>query len=437
MSILAQRVMQAGGTVASAGKLGTQDLALIKTRVKDAVYADAQKLALRTDPRVRRELERSIRERVMEEGADLPRLLRPSLEKLADEIVDEVFGYGPIQPLLDDPDVSEVMVNGPGRPVWYEKDGTLHPSEVVFGSPEDILSVIDRIVSPIGRRIDESSPKVDARLPDGSRINAVIPPVAVDGPYLTVRKFKRAIGVNDLVANGTVGSQELEFLKACVAGRLNIFISGGTDSGKTTFLNVLSSFIPDEERIVTIEDSVELDLAKAHVVRMEAREANVEGRGAVTVRDLVINALRMRPDRIVVGECRGREAVDMVQAMNTGHDGSLTTIHANSARDALLRVETMFLMGVDMPVRAVRQQIATAADMVVHLERLSGGRRRVVEIVEVLDMSPEGEVRTRDLFRFDYRSDRLVFSGNRPAFAGKVERRGVELPLPGEKGGGR
>ena len=322
-------------------------------------------------------------------------------EQLVSEIIDQALGYGPIERFLDDPTISEVMVNST-EGVYVERDGKLEITDAQFFSDQHLLRVIDRIVAPLGRRIDESSPMVDARLPDGSRVNAVIPPLAIDGPQLTIRKFtQRVLGLEDLIGLQTLTAQVADFLSACVQGRMNILISGGTGSGKTTLLNVLSSMIPVTERIVTIEDAAELRLQQRHVIRLESRPANIEGKGEVRARELVRNALRMRPDRIVVGEVRGAEALDMLQAMNTGHDGSLSTLHANSPRDALARVETMVLMaGFDLPVRAIREQTASAVDLLVHLERGRDGVRRVTRVTSVDGM--EGELVTlSDVFRFD------------------------------------
>jgi len=321
-------------------------------------------------------------------------------DRLAREVLDEAIGLGPLEPLLCDETVTEIMVNAPDE-IFVERNGRLEATEASFTGEDAVRAAIDRIVAPLGRRIDESSPMVDARLPDGSRVNAVIPPLAVRGPAITIRRFNRRLfSPADLVANGSLSQPMLEFLGVCVRSRRNLVVSGGTGSGKTTLLNLLSNLIEPDQRVVTIEDAAELRLAHAHRVTLEARPANAEGRGLVTIRDLVRNALRMRPDRIVVGECRGGEALDMLQAMNTGHDGSLTTVHANSPRDVVSRLETMVLMAdVDMPVAAIREQIAAAVDVIVHQARLADGRRRVVEIVEVTGL--EGtRVLMQPLFRF-------------------------------------
>ena len=324
----------------------------------------------------------------------------PARERVVAEVVAEAVGLGPLEPLMADPEVTEIMVNGPGA-IYVERRGRIEPTGLRFSGEEALRAVIDRIVAPLGRRIDEAQPMVDARLPDGSRVNAIIPPLALCGPVLTIRRFRRSLlTVEDLVANGTLSPAMARFLEVCVRLRRNIAVSGGTGSGKTTTLNVLSNFIPEDERIVTIEDAAELRLHQSHVVSLEARPPNAEGQGRVTIRDLVRNALRMRPDRIVVGECRGGEALDMLQAMNTGHDGSLTTGHANSPRDFLARLEVMVMMaGMELPHRAVREQIASAIDVIIHQARFKDGRRRITRIVEVDGM--EGDViLLQDIFEF-------------------------------------
>jgi len=327
-------------------------------------------------------------------------LTRQDRQKLVETLTNDVLGLGPLEGLLADPDITEVMVNGP-KQIFVEQRGKIARSPVTFESNEQLLQVIDRIVSSIGRRVDESSPMVDARLKDGSRVNVIIPPLALKGPTITIRKFsKDPLQVDDLIKFGSTTPDMMEFIRACVAARLNVVVSGGTGSGKTTTLNILSSFIPDDERIVTIEDAAELQLRQEHVVTLETRPANVEGRGAVHIRELVINSLRMRPDRIVVGECRGGEALDMLQAMNTGHDGSLTTVHANSPADVLARLETMVLMaGAELPSRAIREQIASAVNLIVHQMRLRDGTRKIVNITEVLGFDGE-RVEVQDIFHF-------------------------------------
>ncbi len=363
-----------------------------------------------------------------------PRMDRLRLKR---EMVDEIIGYGPINPLLADPEVSEVMVNGPQQ-VYAERKGKLELTSVRFRDDNHVLNVIERIVAPIGRRIDESSPMVDARLPDGSRVNAIIPPLALKGPSITIRKFAAdPLTVEDLVGFGTLTKEMAGFLEACVKGRLNAIVSGGTGSGKTTTLNVLSSFIPEGERIVTIEDAAEIQLRQPHVVTLESRPSNIEGKGAVTIRDLVKNSLRMRPDRIVVGEVRSGEALDMLQAMNTGHDGSLTTGHANTPRDMIARLETMVLMaGMDLPVRAIREQIASALDLIIHQSRMRDGSRRITHVTEVQGM--EGDIITlQDLFVFrQYGMDEngkvrgeFMSTGIRPKFTDALKSNGIDLPL--------
>ncbi|MFA0887906.1 MAG: CpaF family protein [Synergistales bacterium] len=357
-------------------------------------------------------------------------------ERLREEVLNEVFGYGPIQPLIDDESVSEVMVNGPDV-VYVERRGRIELTDVVFADDEHVKRILDRIVSPLGRRIDESSPMVDARLPDGSRVNGIIPPLALEGPTITIRKFRKTpLTTADLITYGTLSEEAVAFIRAAVEARFNVVIVGGTGSGKTTLLNVLSGFIPENERILTVEDAAELKLQQPHVVRLEARPANIEGKGSIPIRSLVKNSLRMRPDRIIVGECRGGEAFDMLQAMNTGHDGSMTTIHANSARDALARMESMVMMsGLELPLKAIRDQIASAVDLLVYQERLRDGTRRVMTVTEITGM--EGEIiQTQDLFHFDHQGfddrgrsrGRLRSTGIQPKNLAKFELAGVDLP---------
>ncbi len=372
---------------------------------------------------------------VVEEAA-IP-LSAEQRRRLTQEVRDDVLGYGPLQPLLDDDAISEIMVNG-HEMVYIERDGRLQRADTRFASEESLRRVIERIVSRVGRRIDESSPMVDARLPDGSRVNAVIPPLAFNGSSLTIRKFSRdPLKVDDLIRFGTITPEMADLLHACVAAKLNIIVSGGTGTGKTTLLNVLSSFIPDDERIVTIEDAVELQLQQEHVVRLESRPRNIEGKGEITIRDLLRNSLRMRPDRIVVGEVRGGESLDMLQAMNTGHDGSLSTVHSNSPRDAVSRLETLVLMaGMELPLRAIREQIASAVDLIIQLTRLRDGTRRVTAVTEVHGM--EGQTVTlQDVFVFDYSAGvdsngrflgKPKATGIRPRFSERFEELGINLP---------
>ncbi|HET6815604.1 MAG TPA: CpaF family protein [Mycobacteriales bacterium] len=383
------------------------------------------------------ELETKVRQTLQETLAaqDTP-LTVQDRTKIAQEIADDILGYGPIEPFLRDPDITEVMVNGPDM-IYIERAGRI--SQAVGGFTDDahVKRTIDKIVGRVGRRVDESSPMVDARLPDGSRVNAIIPPLSVDGPVLTIRKFSAdPYEVDDLIGFGSLTRVVADFLEECVRGRLNILVSGGTGAGKTTTLNVLSSFIPEEERIITIEDAAELQLHQEHLVRLEARPPNIEGRGEVRIRDLVRNALRMRPDRIVVGEVRDEAALDMLQAMNTGHDGSICTVHANTPRDVLARVETMVLMaGVDLPVKAIREQVSNAVDLIVHQSRFKDGTRRVTHVTEVVGM--EGDIITmQDIFLFDYNMGfddnghalgTLKSTGLRPKFLDKLSAHGVHV----------
>ena len=361
-------------------------------------------------------------------------LSRSDREIIIHDLMDEVLAYGPIQPLLDDAEVSEVMVNGPFQ-IFVERKGKLTLTERVFQDNGHVLRIIEKIVSPLGRRIDESTPMVDARLPDGSRVNAIIPPLCLTGPSITIRKFSRdPYMVSDLIKFGTLSEQMAEFLESCVGARMNIIVSGGTGSGKTTTLNVLSSFIPETDRVVTVEDAAELQLKQSHVVTLESRPPNIEGKGQVSIRDLVKNCLRMRPDRIVVGECRGGEALDMLQAMNTGHDGSLTTAHSNSPRDTLSRLETMVLMaGMELPMRAIREQISSAIDLIVHQERLRDGSRKIVFITEVVGME-EDKITLQDIFVFKqtgYKDGKVIGkhtpTGILPKFIETFDAMGVEL----------
>jgi pilus assembly protein CpaF len=362
-------------------------------------------------------------------------LSTPVREQLFHDILDELLGFGPLQPLLDDNDISEIMVNGPKK-IYIERKGKLVKTDVVFEDNEQVLRVIDRIILPLGRRIDNDSPTVDARLPDGSRVNAVIHPVAIDGASITIRKFQKGkLTVDQLIEFGSITRSMADFVRACVIARFNIIISGGTGSGKTTLLNALSGFVPEDERIVTIEDAAELRLQQDHIVRLETKAPNSEGRNAVTIRDLVKNSLRMRPDRIIVGEVRGGEALDMLQAMNTGHDGSMTTLHANTPRDAISRLETMCLMsGMDLPLKVIREQIASAIDLIVQQSRVKGGARKVTSITEVSGMEGDTVVMT-EIFKFEQTGvdangkviGTLKPTGIRPLFTPRLEAAGFKL----------
>jgi pilus assembly protein CpaF len=405
----------------------------IKGRVQNRLIAELDpRMDLGNAEEVRRTVEETFGAVLEAEGISLTRVERL---RLFEAISAEILGFGPIEPLLREPSVTEIMINGP-KAVYVERAGKLELTDIVFNDDDHVMRVIDRIVSPLGRRIDESSPTVDARLPDGSRVNAIIPPIALNGPTVTIRKFsKDPFTVEDLIRFGTFTPEMATFLKACVEARLNIVVSGGTGSGKTTMLNVLSSFIPDDERIVTIENAAELQLRQEHVVRLESRPPNIEGKGEVTIRDLVINSLRMRPERIVVGECRGGEALDMLQAMNTGHDGSMTTAHANSPRDTLSRLETMCLMaGMDLPVRAIREQIASAVDLIVQQDRMKDGSRKITNVTEVQGM--EGDVIVlQDIFTFQQTGieggkivGRMKPTGIRPKFITRFEIANIYLP---------
>jgi pilus assembly protein CpaF len=355
--------------------------------------------------------------------------------QMLDWVTADIIGYGPLEPLLADPEITEIMVNGYDK-VYVERFGLIEPTPVRFENNAHLMRVIDRIVSPIGRRVDETSPMVDGRLPSGYRINAIIPPLSMTGPILTIRKFATdPFTIQDLTANATLSVSLATFLKACVEARINLVVSGGTGSGKTTFLNVLSSFIPDEERVLTIEDIAELQLNQPHVVRLEKRPPNIEGKGEINIRQLVINALRMRPDRIVVGECRGGEALDMLQAMNTGHDGSMTTVHSNGPRDALRRIETMVMMaGMDLPLKAIREQVASSIELVVHMERMKDGTRKIVKVSEVQGMESDTIV-MQDMFLFKQTGMKngsvqgsLQPTGLRPRFMPKLIANGIEIP---------
>ncbi len=434
--------------VGGGSRLGTLEARRVSPPRKDAqdeTYAD---LKVRVQNRLLAELDPSIDvsevekvrgtirdlfEQILTEESIV--LSRQEKHRLFEQIAAEILGFGPLQPLLEDNDITEVMVNG-AKSCYFEKAGKILRAPITFESDEHVMRIIDRIVAPLGRRIDESSPYVDARLPDGSRVNAVIPPISLIGPCLTIRKFsKDPFTVEQLIDFGSLTPSAVLFLEAAVKSRFNVIISGGTGSGKTTLLNVLSGFIPNDDRIITVENAAELQMRQDHVVTLESRPPNIEGRGEVTIRQLVINTLRMRPDRIIVGEIRGEESLDMLQAMNTGHDGSLTTAHSNSPRDTLSRVETMALMaGMDLPVRAIREQIASAIDLIVHQSRMQDGTRKVVNITEVIGM--EGDVITmQDIFRFEQTAiedgkvlGELIPTGLRPKYMDKIEAHGIHLP---------
>lgn len=434
------------GAESAAETVDEQRLLELSLWVVDRIQAS---LGSQTELKRTPETERLLQERFARVYQQAGVSLTPEqIKRLFTMVCDELMGFGPIQPLLNDDTISEVMVNGPYR-VYIEQKGKLKLSPVRFANDEHVLKVIDRIIRPLGRRIDRKWPMVDARLPDGSRVNAIIPPCSIDGSTITIRKFsKNKLKVDDLIRFGSLTPEMAEFLRACVISRLNIVVAGGTGSGKTTLLNVLSNFIPDDERIVTIEDSAELQLAQEHVVRLESRPPEVDGTGRVTIRDLVINSLRMRPERIVIGECRGGETLDMLQAMNTGHDGSLTTLHANTPRDALARMETMALMaGMEMPLKVIREQIASAIDLIVQQTRLEDGQRKVAYITEVQGMEGDTVV-LQDIFKLEILGKtpegkiqaELRPTGVRPRFTPRLEAHGFKLPpsifgaqIPGKK----
>jgi pilus assembly protein CpaF len=405
----------------------------LKTRVQNRLLAELDPtIDVSRVGEVRRTIQELFEQILAEEKIVLTRAER---HRLFEQISAEILGFGPLQTLLEDDTITEVMVNG-AKNIYIEREGKIERVPVAFESDDHVMRIIDRIVAPLGRRIDESSPYVDARLPDGSRVNSVIPPISLVGPTITIRKFSRTpITLEQLVEFGTITPEALQFIKACVESRLNIIISGGTGSGKTTLLNVMSGFIPADERIVTIENAAELQLRQEHVVTLESRPPNIEGRGEVTIRQLVINSLRMRPDRIIVGEVRDDAALDMLQAMNTGHDGSMTTLHSNSPRDTLARLETMTMMaGMELPMRAIREQVSSAIDAMVHVDRMRDGTRKVVNITEVTGM--EGNViTTTDIFTFEqtgFENGRIIGeirpTGLRPKFMDRIEASGIHLP---------
>jgi pilus assembly protein CpaF len=405
----------------------------LKTRVQNKLLAELDpSMDITKTEEVRRTIQVLFEQILGDENIVLS---RPERARLFEQIAAEILGFGPLQPLLEDESVTEIMVNG-AKNIYIERKGKIHRVPVTFESNEHVMRIIDRIVAPLGRRIDESSPYVDARLPDGSRVNAVIPPISLVGPALTIRKFfKTPITIEQMISYGSITPEAVQLLKAGVEAKLNIVISGGTGSGKTTLLNVLSGFIPNDERILTIENAAELQLRQEHVVTLESRPPNIEGRGEITIRHLVVNALRMRPDRIIVGEIRDDAALDMLQAMNTGHDGSMTTAHSNSPRDTLSRLETMTMMaGMELPVRAIREQVSSAIDLIIHQERMRDGSRKITAITEVSGM--EGDViTTTDIFVFEQTGiengkivGRLRPTGLRPKFMDKIEAAGIHLP---------
>ena len=428
LSSLAARRVSAPATTPQAGTYFD-----LKTRVQNRLLSELDpSMDITKSDEVRRTIMGLFEQILNEENIVLS---SPEKQRLFEQIAAEILGFGPLQPLLEDESITEIMVNGP-KNIYVERKGKIVRVPVTFEGNDHVMRVIERIVAPLGRRIDESSPYVDARLPDGSRVNAVIPPISLVGPVLTIRKFSKSpITIDQMVQFGTITAEAVEFLKACVISRLNIVIAGGTGSGKTTLLNVLSGFIPTDERILTIENAAELQLRQEHVVTLESRPANIEGRGEITIRQLVVNALRMRPDRIVVGEIRDEAALDMLQAMNTGHDGSMTTTHANTPRDTLSRLETMTLMaGMDLPVRAIREQISSAVELICQQARMRDGTRKIINITEVSGM--EGDViTTTDIFVFEQTGmengkiiGRLRPTGLRPKFMDKIEASGIHLP---------
>jgi pilus assembly protein CpaF len=426
---LAQQQGAGGSRPGGRGESSYTDL---KTRVQNKLISELDHVDQSRKNEIRQHIEELFNAILAEESMVLSKGER---QRLFEAIVADILGFGPIEILLGDDTVSEVMVNGP-KNIFVERKGHLTRANVSFDDDEHVLRIIDRIVAPLGRRVDESSPLVDARLPDGSRVNIVIRPIALNGPTVTIRKFsKTPLSVQDLIRFGSMTTEIAEFLRACVIGRLNMVVSGGTGSGKTTLLNVLSGFIPNDERIITVENAAELQLQQEHVVTLESRPANIEGKGMISIQDLVVNCLRMRPERIVVGECRSGEALDMLQAMNTGHDGSLTTLHANTPRDAIARLEVMCLMsGMDLPIRAIREQIAAAVNVIAQQQRLRDGSRRILYITEVQGM--EGEMITMsDIFEFEqtgFENGKIVGrihpTGLRPKFIERIEDAGIHLP---------
>lgn len=432
-AVARQQAMARRAALAAKGTGGGENYTDLKSRIQSRLLSEldpSMDLSRRDD--VRRQIQELFNNILAEENMLISKTEK---DRLFEIIVADILGFGPLEQLLADESITEIMVNGP-KNIFIERKGQITLSGVTFENDDHVMRIIDRIVAPLGRRVDESSPLVDARLPDGSRVHVVIRPIALCGPTITIRKFsKQPLGIADLIRFGSMTPEIAKFLEACVIARLNMIVSGGTGSGKTTLLNVLSSFIPNDERIVTIENAAELQLQQEHVVPLETRPANIEGKGEITIRDLVIASLRMRPERIVVGECRGGEALDMLQAMNTGHDGSLTTLHANSPRDALARLEVMSLMaGMDLPVRAIREQVASAVDAIIQQSRLRDGSRKVVYVTEVQGM--EGEMITMtDVFEFEQTGmeknkvvGRIKPTGIRPKFIDRIDEAGLSLP---------
>lgn len=428
MSIIQQAIVDSGKTInidAEDSQLGQEDKQKIQAIIRDMLNViDRSLMARKHDETIKNKIKDQLIERLELEARNYSVLVQSKFWQFCNEKIDEILGFGAIQRLLNDEEVTDIMVNGPGPGnVFYEKHGTLHLAPEFYDNKEQIMNVMEMIVGPIGRRIDESSPTVDARLPDGSRFHGTIPPISLDGPQFTIRKFRAGMTIEQLVDKyNTISAEDADFLKMCILARLNIIVSGGTGSGKTSMLNVLSSFIPDDERIITIEDSAELQIHKPNLVRYESRSANIDGKGEVTIRQLVKESLRERPDRIIVGEVRDAAALDMMQAMNTGHEGSITTGHANNAIDMLKRVETMAMMaGERLPLSAVRNQIASAIDIIIHQERLNDGKRRTTEIVSVEGLKDE-EFVTKTILRYDRKKDKLVKTYEVPKFLDKFEK---------------
>jgi len=423
---LEESIIAAGGTLISRGRLGEQDEEELKIKVREFIRRlDPKILARKNEEGIKTEIISYIEKIIMAEGKRFSNLVRASLDRIAKDIINEVLGYGQAQPYLEDPEITEVMINAPK--LYYEKNGQKILASDVHISEDEAYHIIERIVSPIGRKVDESTPMADARLPDGSRVNIIIPPLAIKGPTITIRKFsKEAFTINDLINFGTLTQEIADLIKSCVEAKLNIIIAGGTGSGKTTTLNVVSSFISEDERIVTIEDAAELQLQQPHIVSLEARPANIEGKGEVSIRDLVKNALRMYPDRIVVGEVRGGEALDMLQAMNTGHKGSLTTVHANGTEETISRLETMTMMaGMELPIMAIRKQIASAIDLIIYQHRMQGGQRKITEIAAVEGIKRD-EIILQQLIT--YKNNEYKVTDKKNSVARKIEEAGINLP---------